>query len=70
MPPPSQPAPLYKRAIDLASDVATGHHALSKFVPPALWLVDAALNGLIIWKIPCELLHSCRTVPEAYHVLS
>ncbi|KAL7786315.1 ALG3 domain-containing protein [Trichoderma ceciliae] len=35
-----------------ASDVANGRHALSKFVPLGLWFADAALCGLVIWKVP------------------
>ncbi|RFU80236.1 dol-p-man:man5 c2-pp-dol alpha-1,3-mannosyltransferase [Trichoderma arundinaceum] len=38
--------------IKFASDVANGRHALSKLVPLGLWLADAALCGLIIWKVP------------------
>ncbi|KAM6485809.1 glycosyltransferase family 58 protein [Trichoderma sp. SZMC 28011] len=38
--------------IKFASDVANGRHALSKFIPMGLWLADAVLCGLIIWKIP------------------
>lgn len=47
-------APAYARVLDLVSDIATGRHALSKFIPPLLWLVDAVLCGLIVWKVPCE----------------
>lgn len=39
--------------IKFASDVANGRHALSKFIPMGLWLADAVLCGLIIWKVPC-----------------
>ncbi|KAK0761433.1 hypothetical protein N5P37_006383 [Trichoderma harzianum] len=38
--------------IKFASDVANGRNALSKFIPMGLWLADAVLCGLIIWKIP------------------
>ncbi|KAF3076449.1 hypothetical protein CFAM422_001662 [Trichoderma lentiforme] len=38
--------------IKFASDVANGRHALSKFIPMGLWLADAVLCGLIIWKVP------------------
>ncbi|KAF4461902.1 dolichyl-P-Man:Man(5) c(2)-PP-dolichyl mannosyltransferase [Fusarium albosuccineum] len=49
----SEPAPsVLTQATRFVSDVATGRHVLSKLVPVALWLVDAALCGLIIWKIP------------------
>ncbi|KAK2608646.1 dolichyl-P-Man:Man(5)GlcNAc(2)-PP-dolichol alpha-1,3-mannosyltransferase [Conoideocrella luteorostrata] len=44
--------PLYKQAWHFALDVASGHHALSKLIPVSLWLGDAVLCGLIIWKIP------------------
>ncbi|KAI5463485.1 glycosyltransferase [Mariannaea sp. PMI_226] len=44
--------PIHTRAINFVSDVATGRHALSKLIPPALWLADAVLCGLIIWRIP------------------
>lgn len=37
-------------------DVACGRHALSPLIPIALWLADAVLTGLVIWKIPCTLL--------------
>ncbi|GAB0132445.1 dolichyl-P-Man:Man(5)GlcNAc(2)-PP-dolichol alpha-1,3-mannosyltransferase [Epichloe bromicola] len=50
MAPPDEP--LYKQARRFALDVTTGRHALSKLVPMALWLGDAVLCGLIIWKIP------------------
>lgn len=36
-----------------AADVANGRHALSKLIPVGLWLADAALCGLIVWKVPC-----------------
>lgn len=56
----SQPsAPAHTRALRFVSDVATGHHALSKLIPPALWLVDAVLCGLIIWKVPCKQSRTC-----------
>lgn len=35
-----------------AVDIANGRHALSKVVIFALWLADAVLCGLIIWKVP------------------
>ncbi|KND91896.1 Dol-P-Man:Man(5)GlcNAc(2)-PP-Dol alpha-1,3-mannosyltransferase [Tolypocladium ophioglossoides CBS 100239] len=49
---PRHEAPAHDRAWHLALDVSNGRHALSKLIPPALWLVDAALCGLIIWKVP------------------
>ncbi|KAL7932941.1 glycosyltransferase family 58 protein [Trichoderma chlorosporum] len=38
--------------VRFASDVANGRHALSKFIPMGLWLADAVLCGLVIWKVP------------------
>ncbi|KAL7807281.1 family 58 glycosyltransferase [Trichoderma gracile] len=35
-----------------AVDIANGRHALSKVVIVGLWLADAVLCGLIIWKVP------------------
>ncbi|POR35341.1 Dol-P-Man:Man(5)GlcNAc(2)-PP-Dol alpha-1,3-mannosyltransferase [Tolypocladium paradoxum] len=49
---PRPEAPAHERAWRLALDVADGRHALSQLVPPALWLLDAALCGLIICKVP------------------
>ncbi|RCI10644.1 hypothetical protein L249_4440 [Ophiocordyceps polyrhachis-furcata BCC 54312] len=37
---------------NFAVDIATGRHALSSLVVPALWLLDAALCCLIIWRVP------------------
>jgi alpha-1,3-mannosyltransferase len=33
-------------------NVLAGQHALSKFIPVALWLADAVGTSLIIWKVP------------------
>lgn len=52
-PAPKPTTPLYQQAIQLAFDVANGRHALSKLIPPALFLADALLCGLVIWKVPC-----------------
>ncbi|KAM0463262.1 hypothetical protein ACHAPV_003390 [Trichoderma viride] len=38
--------------IKFASDVANGRHALSKLIPVGLFLADAILCGLVIWKVP------------------
>ncbi|KAL5615403.1 hypothetical protein BROUX41_005450 [Berkeleyomyces rouxiae] len=46
MAPPKAASPL-----SIAVDVATGHHPLSRYVAPALWLGDAVLCALIIWKV-------------------
>ncbi|RDA95128.1 hypothetical protein CP533_2163 [Ophiocordyceps camponoti-saundersi (nom. inval.)] len=35
-----------------AVDIASGRHALSNLVAPSLWLLDAALCCLIIWRVP------------------
>ena len=45
--------PLYKQAWQFGLDVAQGRHVLSKLVPVLLWLGDAVLCGLVIWKVPC-----------------
>jgi alpha-1,3-mannosyltransferase len=46
--------PLPLRAMRFALDIANGRHALSKLIPPLLFLADALLCALIIWKIPCK----------------
>jgi alpha-1,3-mannosyltransferase len=50
---PNKPPPLTLRAIHLALDILNGRHVLSKLVPPLLFLADALLCALIIWKVPC-----------------
>lgn len=47
-------APAHVRALTFVLDVACGRHALSPLIPVALWLADAVLTCLVIWKIPCE----------------
>lgn len=47
--------PMHVQAIRFALDVANGRHALSRLIPPLLFLADALLCGLIIWKVPCKL---------------
>jgi hypothetical protein len=47
--------PLLTKAVSLVIEVANGRHTLSKAIPPLLLLLDAALCGLIIWKVPCKL---------------
>ncbi|KAG6030501.1 dolichyl-P-Man:Man(5)GlcNAc(2)-PP-dolichol alpha-1,3-mannosyltransferase [Claviceps citrina] len=49
MAPPEEP--LHRQAWRFAVDVWTGHHALSRLIPLALWFGDAVLCGLIIWKV-------------------
>ncbi|GAB1319655.1 dolichyl-P-Man:Man(5)GlcNAc(2)-PP-dolichol alpha-1,3-mannosyltransferase [Madurella fahalii] len=44
--------PIHVQAVRFALDAATGRHALSKLVPPALFLADALLCVLVIWKVP------------------
>lgn len=44
----------YPGPIQFCLDVACGRHALSKLVPPLLWLLDGVLTSLIIWKVPCQ----------------
>ena len=46
--------PLHVQATRFALDVAKGRHALSKLIPPLLFLADALLCALIIWKVPCK----------------
>ncbi|KAL2019847.1 hypothetical protein VTK56DRAFT_9109 [Thermocarpiscus australiensis] len=43
---------MHIQAIRCALDIANGRHALSRLVPPALFLADALLCVLIIWKVP------------------
>ncbi|KAI0840716.1 glycosyltransferase family 58 protein [Hypoxylon sp. FL0890] len=43
---------LVSQAVRLAFDVANGRSTLSKLVPPCLFLLDAVLCALVIWKIP------------------
>ncbi|KEY68126.1 hypothetical protein S7711_05535 [Stachybotrys chartarum IBT 7711] len=44
--------PLYAQAWRGLLDISRGRHELSKLIPPALWLADAGLCGLIVWKVP------------------
>jgi len=44
----------YTALVKQVKDVALGTHPLSKFVPPALLLVDALLCSLIISRVSCE----------------
>lgn len=50
---PHSPAPL-QQAWRLAFAVASGRHALSPLVPPALWLADAALCGFVVARVACR----------------
>lgn len=56
-----QPRPAVTQAWRFALDVANGHHPLSTLVAPALWLVDAALCCLVIWKVQCMSAHRVDT---------
>lgn len=49
---PHQPG-LASQAVRFVLDVANRRHALSRLVPVVLFLADAALCALVIWKIPC-----------------
>lgn len=44
----------YAALVKQVKDVALGTHPLSKFVPPALLLMDALLCSLIISRVSCE----------------
>lgn len=57
----AEPAPgILTQGTRFVSNVLTGQHALSKFIPVALWLADAVGTSLIIWKVPCAL----RLIPS------
>jgi alpha-1,3-mannosyltransferase len=47
---PTPPLPL--RVLNFVLSIANGRHALSVLIPPALFLADALLCPLIIWKVP------------------
>lgn len=38
----------------------------TRWICPLLLLADAALCGLIIWKIPCQSLPALMNLPELY----
>ncbi|KAI5868291.1 glycosyltransferase family 58 protein [Durotheca rogersii] len=40
------------KAATLSLDIANGRHLLSRFIPACLFLFDAMLCALVIWKIP------------------
>ncbi|KAK4100779.1 glycosyltransferase family 58 protein [Parathielavia hyrcaniae] len=46
--PPSLPL----RSAQLALDILNGRHSLSRAIPPLLFLTDALLCAMIIWKVP------------------
>lgn len=47
--------PIHIEAFHFVVDILSGRHALSIAIPIALWLLDAVLCGLVIWKVPCGL---------------
>lgn len=48
------------RAFGQILDIAKGRHPYSFIIPISLWLFDAVLCGLIIWKVPCKHLYLTR----------
>ncbi|KAK4464516.1 glycosyltransferase [Cladorrhinum samala] len=44
--------PIHQQAIRFVLDTANGRNALSKLIPPVLFLADAVFCALIIWKVP------------------
>ena len=44
---------LPRQALRLAQSIATGQHRFSALVAPLLFVADAFLCALIIWKVPC-----------------
>ncbi|KAK4230321.1 glycosyltransferase [Podospora fimiseda] len=44
--------PIHLQVIQFVLDTANGRNALSKLIPPALFLADALLCALIIWRVP------------------
>lgn len=42
------------RAYRQVLDIAYGRHPYSYLIPVALWVFDAILCQLVIWKVPCE----------------
>lgn len=54
------------QAIKLAQKIATGQHVLSRVVPLALLVLDAALCVVIIKKVPCKCPRQhCKRVESA-----
>lgn len=56
---------LASQAVRFVLDVANRRHALSKLVPFVLFVADAVLCALIIWKIPCMFVPPCNC--RRYH---
>ncbi|KAM4060518.1 ALG3 protein [Hirsutella rhossiliensis] len=52
MPQSSDACAALPQAWRFAGAVANGRHPLSTLIAPALWLVDAVLCCLVIWKVP------------------
>ncbi|KAL1896897.1 dolichyl-P-Man:Man(5)GlcNAc(2)-PP-dolichol alpha-1,3-mannosyltransferase [Ceratocystis pirilliformis] len=44
-------APRATSPLSFVTDVATGRHPLSRYIAPGLWLGDAVLCVLVIWKV-------------------
>lgn len=49
-----QNLPIHMRMTRLALDILNGRHVLSGLIPPLLFLADAVLCALIIWKVSCK----------------
>lgn len=49
-------------------DLMAGRHALSRYIAPLLWLTDAVLTSLIIWKVPCKFGRQCCAFISPGHV--
>ncbi|KAL2170258.1 hypothetical protein VTG60DRAFT_5034 [Thermothelomyces hinnuleus] len=47
-----QNLPIHIRTTRLVFNILNGRHVLSKVIPPLLFLADALLCALIIWKVP------------------
>lgn len=45
--------PIPTRVTRFVFDILNGRHVLSSLIPPLLFLADALLCAVIIWKIPC-----------------
>jgi len=55
--------PIHQQAIRFVLDTANGRNALSKLIPPVLFLADAVFCALIIWKVPCKPAISAKLSP-------
>lgn len=59
---------LVAQALNLVSDIANRRHVLSKLIPVGLFLIDAVLCALIIWKVPCK--RTTKALPNMLVFLS